>query len=85
LSANATWSRTPAQRRSYDQLITLNPGVVNYTSQRAAALALQLVVGNMFAASGRARRKSLPSDGVEFTSASEINNTPAASAANSSS
>ena len=68
----------PLNGRSYDQLLTLNPGVVNYTSQRAGGLATNnSVVGNMFSASGRRPQENLYIlNGVEFTSASEINNTP---------
>ena len=68
----------PLNGRSYDQLLTLNPGVVNYTSQRAGGIGTSnSVVGNMFAASGRRPQENLfLLNGVEFTSASEINNTP---------
>src|SRR6266849_10600754 len=68
----------PLNGRSYDQLITLNPGVVNYTSQRAGGIGTSnSVVGNMFAVSGRRPQENLfLLNGVEFTSASEINNTP---------
>jgi len=68
----------PLNGRSYDQLLTLNPGAVNYTSQRAGSGGTSnSVVGNMFAASGRRPQENLfLLNGVEFTSASEINNTP---------
>jgi hypothetical protein len=68
----------PLNGRSYDQLITLNPGIVNYTSQRAGGIGTSnSVVGNMFSASGRRPQENLYLlNGVEFTSASEINNTP---------
>jgi hypothetical protein len=68
----------PLNGRSYDQLMTLNPGIVNYTSQRAGGIGTSnSVVGNMFAASGRRPQENLfLLNGVEFTSASEINNTP---------
>jgi hypothetical protein len=68
----------PLNGRSYDQLITLNPGVVNYASQRAGGIGTSnSAVGNMFAASGRRPQENLYLlNGVEFTSASEINNTP---------
>src|SRR5207302_6531576 len=68
----------PLNGRSYDQLLTLNPGVVNYTSQRAGSIGTNnSVVGNMFSASGRRPQENLyVLNGVEFTSASEINNTP---------
>ena len=68
----------PLNGRSYDQLLTLNPGVVNYTSQRAGGIGTSnSVVGNMFSSSGRRPQENLYLlNGVEFTSASEINNTP---------
>ena len=68
----------PLNGRSYDQLLTLNPGVVNYTSQRAGGIGTSnSVVGNMFAVSGRRPQENLYLlNGVEFTSASEVNNTP---------
>ena len=68
----------PLNGRSYDQLLTLNPGIVNYTSQRSGGIGTSnSVVGNMFAASGRRPQENLYLlNGVEFTSASEINNTP---------
>jgi hypothetical protein len=68
----------PLNGRSYDQLMTLNPGIVNYTSQRAGGIGTSnSVVGNMFAASGHRPQENLfLLNGVEFTSASEINNTP---------
>ena len=68
----------PLNGRSYDQLVTLNPGVVNYTSQRAGGIGTSnSVVGSMFATSGRRPQENLYLlNGVEFTSASEINNTP---------
>ena len=68
----------PLNGRSYDQLMTLNPGMVNYTSQRSGGIGTSnSVVGNMFAASGHRPQENLYLlNGVEFTSASEINNTP---------
>jgi hypothetical protein len=68
----------PLNGRSYDQLLTLNPGILNYTSQRAGGTGTSnSVVGNMFTASGRRPQENLYLlNGVEFTSASEINNTP---------
>jgi hypothetical protein len=68
----------PLNGRSYDQLLTLNPGIVNYTSQRAGGIGTSnSVVGSMFATSGRRPQENLYLlNGVEFTSASEINNTP---------
>jgi hypothetical protein len=68
----------PLNGRSYDQLLTLNPGIVNYTSQRSGGIGTSnSVVGSMFASSGRRPQENLYLlNGVEFTSASEINNTP---------
>ncbi len=68
----------PLNGRSYDQLLTLNPGVVNYTSQRAGGIGTSnSVVGNMFSASGRRPQENLYIlNGVEYTGASEVNNTP---------
>jgi hypothetical protein len=68
----------PLNGRSYDQLLTLNPGVINYTSQRAGGTGTSnSVVGNMFAVSGHRPQENLYLlNGVEYTSASEINNTP---------
>jgi hypothetical protein len=68
----------PLNGRSYDQLLTLNPGIVNYTSQRAGGIGTSnSVVGNMFSASGHRPQENLfLLNGVEFTGASEINNTP---------
>src|SRR6202163_1305750 len=68
----------PLNGRSYDQLLTLNPGVVNYTSQRSGGIGTSnSVVGNMFSASGRRPQENLYIlNGVEYTSASEVNNTP---------
>jgi hypothetical protein len=56
----------------------LNPGIINYTSQRAGGIGTSnSVVGNMFAVSGRRPQENLfLLNGIEFTSASEINNTP---------
>ncbi len=68
----------PLNGRSYDQLLTLNPGIVNYTSQRAGGIGTSnSVVGNMFSVSGHRPQENLfLLNGVEYTSASEINNTP---------
>ena len=68
----------PLNGRSYDELITLNPSIVNYTSQRAGGVGTSnSAVGNMFAVSGRRPQENLfLLNGIEFTSASEINLTP---------
>lgn len=50
----------PLNGRSYDQLVTLNPGLVNYSSQRAGGIGTSnSVVGNMFSASGRRPQENL--------------------------
>jgi hypothetical protein len=68
----------PLNGRSYDELLTLNPGAVNYTSQRAGSSGTSnSVLGNMFAVSGRRPQENLfLLNGVEYTGASEISNTP---------
>jgi hypothetical protein len=44
----------PLNGRSYDGLMTLNPGIVNYSSQRSGGIGTSnSAVGNMFAVSGR--------------------------------
>lgn len=68
----------PLNGRSYDQLITLNPGTVNYTSQKMGGIGVSnSAVGNMFAVSGRRPQENLfLIDGVEYTGAAEINMQP---------
>ena len=68
----------PLNGRSYDQLLTLNPGTVNYTGQRAGGIGTSnSSVGNMFSVSGRRPQDNLfLLNGVEYTGASLINVTP---------
>jgi hypothetical protein len=68
----------PLNGRSYDQLVTLNPGIVNYTAERTGGVgSSNSSVGNMFAVSGRRPQENLfLLNGVEYTGASVINNTP---------
>jgi hypothetical protein len=68
----------PLNGRSYDELITLNPGIVNYTAERTGGVGgSNSSVGNMFVVSGRRPQENLfLLNGVEYTSASEINLTP---------
>ncbi len=68
----------PLNGRSYDQLITLNPAVVNYTNQRSGGIGTSnSSVGNMFAISGRRPQDNLfLLNGIEYTGASLINVTP---------
>lgn len=68
----------PLNGRSYDQLLTLNPGIVNYTSQRSGGTGTSnSAVGNMFSVSGRRPQENIYLlNGVEYTGASEIDVTP---------
>src|SRR5579872_4458592 len=68
----------PLNGRSYDGLMALNPGVVNYSSQRSGGIGTSnSAVGNMFAVSGRRPQENLfLLNGIEYTGASEINITP---------
>jgi len=68
----------PLNGRSYDQLVSLNPGIVNYTGERSGGVGTSnSSVGNMFAISGRRPQENLfLLNGVEFTGASVIDNTP---------
>lgn len=68
----------PLNGRSYDELITLNPAIVNYSSQRSGGIGTSnSAVGNMFAVSGHRPQDNLfLLNGIEYTGASEINVTP---------
>jgi hypothetical protein len=68
----------PLNGRSYDGLMTLNAGIVNYTSERSGGIgSSNSAVGNMFSASGRRPQENLfLLNGIEYTSASLINLTP---------
>ena len=68
----------PLNGRSYDQLLTLNPGTVNYTNQRSGGTGTSnSSVGSMFSVSGRRPQDNLfLLNGVEYTGASLINTTP---------
>jgi Carboxypeptidase regulatory-like domain len=68
----------PLNGRSYDELITLNPAIVNYSSERSGGIGTSnSAVGNMFAVSGHRPQENLfLLNGIEYTGASEINNTP---------
>src|ERR1017187_6377991 len=68
----------PLNGRSYDQLVTLNPGIVNYTAERSGGVGTSnSSVGSMFAISGRRPQENLfLLNGIEYTGASVINNTP---------
>src|SRR5271166_2885852 len=68
----------PLNGRSYDQLMALNPGVVNYSSERSGGIGTSnSAVGNMFVVSGHRPQDNLfLLNGIEYTGASEINVTP---------
>ena len=68
----------PLNGRSYDQLLTLNPGVTNYTSQKLGGIGISnSTVANQFSVDGRRPQENLfLLDGVEYTGAAEINLTP---------
>ena len=68
----------PLNGRSYDQLLTLNPGIVNYTNQRSGGVGTSnSSVGSMFSVSGRRPQDNLfLLNGIEYTGASLINTTP---------
>ncbi|MFT4114802.1 TonB-dependent receptor [Silvibacterium sp.] len=68
----------PLNGRSYDELMTLNPAIVNYSNQRSGGVGTSnAAVGNMFAVSGhRPQDNIFLLNGVEYTGASEINVTP---------
>jgi len=68
----------PLNGRSYDQLLALNPGAVNYTNQRSGGVGTSnSSVGNMFSISGRRPQDNLfLLNGIEYTGASLINITP---------
>jgi hypothetical protein len=68
----------PLNGRSYDELLTLNPGVVNFTSGKTGGIGVSnSTVGNNFAVSGNRPQQNLfLMNGVEFTGAAENNMQP---------
>ena len=69
----------PLNGRSYDQLLTLNPGVANYSYEKNNNVPgiSNSAVGNMFAVSGRRPQENLfLIDGIEYTGSAEINMAP---------
>ncbi len=68
----------PLNGRSYDELITLNPGVVNVTSQKTGGIGVSnSTSGNNFVVSGnRPQQNFYLLNGVEFTGAAENNMQP---------
>ncbi|MFI5058849.1 MAG: carboxypeptidase regulatory-like domain-containing protein [Candidatus Acidiferrales bacterium] len=68
----------PLNGRSFDLLLTLNPGVVNFTWEKTGGVGISnSTVGNMFAVSGNRPQQNLfLLNGVEFTGAAENNMQP---------
>ena len=68
----------PLNGRSYDELMTLNPGVVNFTSQKIGGVGVSNSTnGNNFAVSGNRPQQNLYLlNGIEFTGAAENNMQP---------
>ncbi|HVC19087.1 MAG TPA: carboxypeptidase-like regulatory domain-containing protein [Vicinamibacterales bacterium] len=68
----------PLNGRSYDLLTLLNPGVVNFTSEKAGGTGISnSTTANMFAVAGNRPQQNLfLLNGVEFTGAAENNMTP---------
>lgn len=68
----------PLNGRSYDELVTLNPGVVNFSSQKTGGTGVSNSTnGNNFAVSGNRPQQNLfLLNGVEYTGAAENNMQP---------
>ena len=68
----------PLNGRSYDELLTLNPGVVNFTAEKTGGVGVSnSTVGNNFSVSGNRPQQNLfLLNGVEFTGAAENNMQP---------
>jgi hypothetical protein len=68
----------PLNGRSYDELLSLNPSIVNYSTGRSGGVGTSnSAVGNMFASAGRRPQENLfLLNGIEYTGASVINDTP---------
>ncbi len=68
----------PLNGRSYDELLTLNPGVVNFTWMKTGGVGVSnSTAGNNFAVSGNRPQQNLYLlNGVEFTGAAENNMQP---------
>jgi hypothetical protein len=68
----------PLNGRSYDLLLPLNPGIVNFTSEKTGGIGVSnSTTGNNFAVSGnRPQQNIFMLNGVEFTGAAENNMQP---------
>jgi hypothetical protein len=74
----------PLNGRSYDLLLTTNPGVVNFTWEKTGGIGVSnSTTGNNFAVSGNRPQQNLfLLNGVEFTGAAENNMQPGGSSQN---
>ena len=68
----------PLNGRSFDNLLTLNTGIVNVTGERAGGVGTSAsAVGNMFSVSGHRPEANLfLLNGIEYTGSSQVNVTP---------
>src|SRR5882724_2212731 len=68
----------PLNGRSYDLLLTLNPGIVNFTSQKTGGTGISnSTTANNFSVSGNRPQQNLfLLNGIEFTGAAEKNMQP---------
>lgn len=68
----------PLNGRSYDLLLPLNPGIVNFTSEKTGGIGISnSTTGNNFAISGnRPQQNVFLLNGIEYTGAAENNMTP---------
>ena len=68
----------PLNGRSFDELLTLNPGIVNFTPEKTGGIGVSnSTVGNNFSVSGNRPQQNLfLLNGVEFTGAAENNMQP---------
>jgi hypothetical protein len=64
----------PLNGRSFDNLITLNPGTINYTYKSPGTVTSQ---GNTFSVAGRRPLENIfLLNGIEYTGSSQLSNTP---------
>ena len=68
----------PLNGRSFDELLTLNPGIVNFTAEKTGGIGVSnSTVGNNFSVSGNRPQQNLfLLNGIEFTGAAENNMQP---------
>ncbi len=68
----------PLNGRSYDLLLTLNPGIVNFTAEKTGGIGVSnSSTGNNFSVSGNRPQQNLfLLNGIEFTGAAENNMQP---------